>query len=182
MNGTDSLRPQMDRIQNLALIVGAVALLPCLAGAFSNGRQFFHSYLIGYVFWLGAALGCAAVLMLHHLVGGGWGLIVRRLLESGTRTVPLMAVLILPILFGLPDIYAWARPSAVAASALLQHKRAYLNVPFFLLRTMAYFIIWLTFVYFLNKWSIEQDRTGAPSLMHRMRILSGPGEAVYCLT
>ncbi len=182
MNQAAALRPQMDRIQRVSLIIGIVALAACVLGAFGNHKQFWYSYLFAYLFWTGAALGCAAVLMLHHLVGGGWGLIIRRLLESGTRTVPLMAVLIIPILFGLPNLYIWARPSAVAASALLQHKHPYLNVPFFLLRTGIYFAIWLIYVYYLNKWSTEQDRTGEPVLLRRLRVLSGPGEVVYCLT
>ncbi len=172
----------MDRIQNRALIVGVAAMLVCVIGAFSNSRQFFHSYLIGFLFWLGAALGCAAVLMLHHLVGGGWGLIIRRLLESGTRTTPLMALLMVPLLFGLPQLYSWTQAAPAAAGSLLRFKSAYLNVPFFVGRAVAYFVIWLIFAYLLNRWSREQDRTGEPSLLLRLRKLSGPGIVLYCLT
>ena len=182
MNGTEALRPHMDRIQNRALIVGVVALLLCVLGAFSNSRQFFHSYLIGFLFWLGAALGCAAILMLHHLVGGGWGLIIRRLLESGTGTTPLMAVLVIPLLFGLPYLYSWTTAAPVDRNSLLHFRSAYLNVTFFEVRTIAYFVIWLVFAYCLNRWSSEQDRTGEPSVLHRLRVLSGPGIAIYCLT
>ncbi len=182
MNGTDELRPQMNRVQNRALIVGIVALLACVAGAFSNSSQFFHSYLIAFLFWLGAALGCAAVLMLHHLVGGGWGLIIRRLLESGTRTTPLMALLVIPLLFGLPHLYEWTHAAPAAPGSLQQFKSVYLRAPFFVARTVVYFVIWLTLVYFLNRWSAEQDRTGEPSVLRRLRALSGPGIVIYGLT
>jgi hypothetical protein len=182
MKGTEALRPQMDRIQVGALIVGVVALLLCVVGAFSNSRQFFHSYLIAFLFWLGAALGCAGILMLHHLVGGGWGLVIRRLLESGTRTTPLMAVLVIPLLFGLPQLYGWTSAAPADGNPLLHFRNAYLNVTFFVVRTVAYFVIWLIFVYCLNRWSLEQDRTGEPSVLRRLRVLSGPGIAIYCLT
>ncbi len=182
MNRTESMRPDMDRIQRTALIVGIVALLLCIVGAFGNSAQFFHSYLIGFLFWLGAALGCAAVLMLHHLVGGGWGLIIRRLLESGTRTTPLMAVLVIPLFFGLHQLYSWTGTAPAAPDSLMHFRSVYLNVPFFVIRTVAYFAIWLALVYLLNKWSLEQDRTGEPAVLHRLRTLSGPGLVLYCLT
>jgi hypothetical protein len=183
MNGTEMLLPQMNRIQRFALIIGGAAMLICVLGAFTNSRQFFHSYLIGFLFWLGVALGCAAVLMLHHLVGGGWGYILRRLLESGTRTTPLMAVLVIPLLFGLTHVYSWTQVPPVEASSLLHFKSAYLQVPFFVIRTAVYFVVWMMLVYFLNRWSSEQDRTSDPSLLlRRLRNFSGPGLVIYGLT
>ncbi len=182
MNGSELLRPQLDRIQNGALILGLVALLACVLGARSNSSQFFHSYLIAFLFWLGAALGCVAILMLHHLVGGGWGLILRRLLESGTRTTPLMALLAIPLLFGLPHLYSWTHAAPAAPNSLLHFRSVYLSVRFFVVRTAVYFAIWLVLVYYLNKWSFEQDRTGEPSVLRRLRTLSGPGIVIYGLT
>ncbi len=182
MNTNEALRPQMDRIQTRALIVGIAASLICVFGAFSDRTQFFRSYLIGFLFWLGVALGCAAILMLHHLVGGGWGLIIRRLLESGTRTTPLMALLMLPLLFGLPELYAWTHAAPVAAGSLLHFKQAYLGATFFIVRACVYFAVWLVFAYFLNRWSSEQDRSDSTSILRRLRALSGPGIVLYCLT
>ncbi len=182
MNHGSSVRPQLDAIQHRALIVGLGGLALCLAGALLNSEQFFRSYLLAYLFWIGIALGSLAIVMLHHLVGGGWGSVIRRLLESGTRTLPLMALLFIPLLFGLHDLYIWARPEAVAADALLQHKGLYLNVPFFVVRSVLYFVAWIGAAIFLNRWSLEQDRTGEPALTRRLRLLSGPGLALYGLT
>lgn len=183
MNQTDTLRPQLDRVQAQSLLVGAAALALCLVGALRSPEQFFRSYLFAYLFWLGIALGCFAVVMLHHLVGGAWGFVIQRLLEAGTRTLPLMALLILPLLFfGLPSLYIWARPQVVAGDELLQHKSWYLNKGFFLVRTVFYFAVWWTVAHFLNKWSSEQDRTAEPSLSRRLEMLSGPGLVLYALT
>ena len=76
-------------------------------GAFLDRAQFFHSYLVAYMFWIGIALGSLALLMLQHLTGGGWGLVIRRVLEAATRTLPLMAVLFIPIILGAHSIYPW---------------------------------------------------------------------------
>jgi hypothetical protein len=174
--------PIIDRLQTRALIIGLVGLALCVAGAFVNPAQFFRSYLMGYMLWIGTALGCLAIVMLQYLTAGDWGLVIRRVLESATRTLPLMALLFLPLLLGLRELYVWARPDSVAGPAVLQHKRAYLNVPFFLIRAVLYFAVWLALTYFLNKWSREQDRVADPRWLARLRRLSGPGIVLYGLT
>src|SRR5262249_41232729 len=102
-------------------------------------EQFFRSYLVAYLFWFGIALGCLPLLMLHHLVGGTWGFVIRRILEAGTRTLPLMLVLFVPLIFGVHSLYEWSRPAVVAHDEVLQAKHAYLNVPFFIIRSAIYF-------------------------------------------
>ena len=179
MNSDGSLRNLLDRIQQRSLMVGAGGLMLCIVGAFFNSEQFFRSYLLAYLFWIGIALGSFALLMLHHLVGGAWGFVIRRLLESATRTFPLMAMLFLPFILGMHDLYIWARLEEVAADEILQHKSLYLNVPFFLLRTVLYFSIWIGVSYFLNRWSREQDRRSDPSPGRRLGMLSGPGLVLY---
>jgi hypothetical protein len=182
MNSTESLQPALDHFQKSSLVVGLAALALCVAAGFHSPTQFFRSYLFAFVFWVGAALGCTAILMLHHLVGGRWGFPLRRCLESGTRTLYLMAVLAVPLLFGLRLLYRWADPQQVKLDALLQYKALYLNVPFFILRTAIYFIIWIAVAHFLNKWSREQDETADPSLTTRLQNLSGPGLVIFGLT
>jgi hypothetical protein len=182
MNSAESLRPQFDRIQRRALLVGVIGLAACLVGAVWNLEQFFRSYLLGYLFWIAIPLGSTAIVMMHHLTGGQWGVPIRRLLEAGSRTFLVMAVLFVPLLFGLSHLYSWARPAEVAADAILQYKHAYLNVPFFVGRTVIYFAVWLALAYFLNKWSFEQDRTGDPALATRLEALSAPGLILYGIT
>ncbi|MGH8005732.1 MAG: hypothetical protein ACREQ3_01840 [Candidatus Binatia bacterium] len=176
-----TLHPSLPGFQQWSFLVGVVGLVLCAIGAVFSPAQFFHSYLLAYVFWTSLALGCLAVVMIHSLSGGAWGVVIRRVLESATRTLPLLALLFVPLIFGLPHLYVWARPEVVAGDVLLQHKEAYLNVPFFLLRTVCYFAAWIGVAYFLNKWSLEQDRGADPHLERRVRLLSGPGLALYGL-
>jgi len=144
--------------------------------------QFFRSYLFAYLFWLGVAIGCLAILMIHHITGGAWGAVVRRILESGTRTLPLLALLFVPVAAGVPYLYEWSRPDIVAHDTILQQKHVYLNVPFFLVRALVYFSVWLTIVHYLNRWSLEQDGTRDPGPAHRLELLSRGGLVVVGLT
>jgi len=162
-------------LRRRTLAGGLVFLAACAAGAVASPGQFYRSYLVAYLFWIGIALGCLGIVMLHNLVGGAWGFAIRRLLESGIRTLPLMLVLILPLLFGLRHLYVWANPEAVAADELLRHKSVYLNVPFFLIRIAIYFAAWIGLAYLLSKWSNE------PSL-GKLQKLSGPGILLYGVT
>lgn len=179
MNTAETSIPGIDRLGKSALAVGLAALVLCAALGFRDPTQFFRSYLLAFVFWMGLPLGCAAILMLHNLIGGTWGFPLRRPLESGTRTFPLMAVLVLPILFRLPVLYSWADPAKVQADALLQYKHPYLNVPFFVARTVFYFSAWILITYLLNKWSREQDETGEAELTQRIKRLSAPGLLIF---
>jgi hypothetical protein len=182
MTGTETSSSGLERLEKTARVVGVAALALCLGAGWNNPTQFLRSYLMAFIFWVGLPLGCSALLMLHHMVGGRWGFPLRRLLESGTKTFLLMAVLILPILFGLPALYSWADPGKVRADPLLQYKHPYLNVPFFVLRTVIYFVIWILLAYFLNKWSDQQDESDDPSLTGRLQSLSGPGLVLFGLT
>src|SRR5262245_9397514 len=182
MNQTETGHPQLNRIQMIALIVGIVGAVITVVGAFISPEQFFYSYLFGYLFWISLALGCFALMLLHHLVGGVWSFVIRRFLESGAMTLLLMAVLFIPIIFGLQTLYLWARPEEVASVELLQHKSVYLNVPFFLGRALFYFIVWVGLAYLFNRWSLAQDRTADPKLAGRMRAFSAVGLILYALT
>lgn len=164
-----------------ALAVAGLALAGIGTSMAGLGR-FYEAYLVAYVFWTGVALGSLALLMVHHLTGGAWGVVIRRPLEAATRTLPVMAVLFLPIVFGMGHLYHWTHADAVAADPMLQAKAPYLNTPFFLGRQVFYFAVWVGLAMLLNKWSAEQDRTGDPALADRMMRLSGGGLLVFGLT
>ncbi len=165
-----------------ALAVGIGATGACALGAIMSPDQFFRSYLFAYIFWLGVSLGCLAILMIQHVSGGAWGLVIRRLLESGTRTIPFMALMFVPLIGGLRSLYPWARPEAVAADALLQHKQPYLNVTFMLIRAAVYFGIWMLLAFLLNRWSRAQDETRDETLPRRLQLLSSGGLILFVLT
>ncbi len=179
-----SLAPDhvLHRVQRTSLLVGGAALGLCALDAMISPQQFFRSYLVAYLFWLGIGIGSMAILMIHHIAGGAWGAVIRRLLECATRTLPLMALLFLPLLFGMHSLYEWARPEVVAHDPLLQHKSAYLNIPFFAARAVFYFAVWLTFTTFLNRWSLQQDGSDDPAVARRLEYLSRGGLLAIGLT
>jgi hypothetical protein len=181
MNGGFSVTPELAhelrRWQMPALIGGIALLIASIIGAFFWPEEFFRSYLFGYLFWLGLALGSMAIVMTQYLTGGAWGVVTRRTFESATRTLPLLAVLFLPIAIGIPHLYHWAHPELVQADDVLRHRSSYMNVPFFIGRAVAYFFIWLIFAYFLNKWSRDEDELGSRQTV--LARLSAPGLILY---
>ena len=184
MNMGDMLGPEFDRIERGGLIAGLVLVaIAIIDGAIRSPEQFFRSYLLAYVFWLGFPLGCTAFLMVHYLTGGKWGLPIKRPLEAAAATFPLLAVLIIPLLFGLGHLYAWANPATVAGDPTLQFKaRYYLNVPFFLIRQLIYFSIWSWIIYRVTSWSSQVDRTGDLDVEDRLERMSGPALVLYGFT
>jgi hypothetical protein len=178
----ETIRERFEGLQKRALIVGIVAGIGVVGGACAKPVAFYHAYLTAYLFWLGLSLGSLAIVMLHHMTGGSWGFAIRRLLEAGMRTLPLMALFFIPFAFGLKDLYPWANAETVAHDPLLQHKAPYLNIGFFLVRVVIYFALWIGFAWMNLRLSAKQDRTGDAGPERRARTLAGPGLAVYALT
>jgi hypothetical protein len=176
------LQPQTEKIQRRALFIGVGALLLCLGGAFIDRAQFFQSYLFAYLFWIGIPTAGIALVGLHHLVGGGWGFAIQRILEAAARTLPLMILLFLPFAFGMSDLFIWARPEVLAGDALLRHKAPYLNVPFFWVRAAGYFAVWGFFTFQLTRWSYKMDESGQTAPLNSIAKASGPALLFYVLT
>jgi hypothetical protein len=175
---SDSVTAQIGQWQWTSLMVGIAGALLAITGFLLDREQFLRSYLFGYLFWLGMAIGCLGILLMHHTVGGKWGMLIRRMCEAGARTIPYMIVLLIPIFLSLPTLYPWARPEA-AHDPVIHAKAAYLNIPGVIGRAVFYFAVWTLYAYMLSKWSTEQDRRGDERLIGKMRSLSAPGLVVF---
>lgn len=164
------------------LIIGIVALLLSLAGYFIDSGQFFHSYLVAFVFWCTVSLGGLFFVMIHYLTNATWSVVLRRLGENIMMLLPVMAVFAIPMLFGLGDLYHWSHADIVHADPLLEGKSAYLNIPFFIIRMVAYFAIWILLARYLYKLSLKQDVEHNDSLLRKAVKASAPGMILFALT
>lgn len=144
----DALTSQITRWQARALIIGVIAAILSLVGLFLNRAQFFQSYLFAWLFWSGLSFGALVVVMMQNLTGGQWGQAVRGLSTAAFRTLPMMALLFIPIVLGIHDIYGWANGYNGEAPGY-HHKAQYLNIPFFTARAIFYFAILIAFAVFL---------------------------------
>ena len=175
----ETLLPGMKQFGTIAAVLGLV--LAGVGFAMSGIDRFFQAYLVAYTFWVGIALGSLALLMIQHLTGGAWGVVMRRPMEAAVRTLPVMAVLFIPIILGMHSLYEWSTPEG-AADPIIQAKSLYLNTPFFIGRQVFYFLVWSGLGLTLTNWSTEHDRTGDPALVKKMEMLSGAGVLIYGLT
>jgi hypothetical protein len=170
----------LDALRNRALRIGIAGLVVCGIGFVVAREHFFRAWLIGFLLWLGISLGSMALMMIQHLSGGQWG-VFRRVFEASSRTLPLMAVLFLPVLAGMTYLYPWTHPDQVAADEVLRHKALYLNSGFFVARALFYFAGWIALATTLSKWSKRQD-DGEMAVNLPIQRLSGFGIVFYALT
>src|SRR5882672_8831931 len=174
---------ELKRVSTMALAVGALFFAVFGLGLLVDRAQFFHAYLVGFIFWIGITLGSMALLMLQHLTGGAWGVIIRRVLEAATRTLPLMLILFIPILLRLNQIYSWTNAAEMDQTPALREKAAhYLNPAFFTVRAALYFAIWSLMMLLLNMFSLEHDRTADRRFAKRLQMISGPGLGLLIIT
>jgi hypothetical protein len=187
----EALRPEQAAIPpghpwNRIPVIGAggalLGAVGCAILGAANPKQFFFSWLVSFLFFVSLALGGLFFVLIQYASQGGWGIVLRRIGETTFATVPVMAALFLPLLFGLDDLYSWAVPGAAEHDALLRWKSPFLNLPFFLIRAALYFVIWSAIALLYYRGSRAQDVTGDPGVTARLRRLAGPSLIVLALT
>ncbi|HYX75060.1 MAG TPA: hypothetical protein VE819_10295 [Steroidobacteraceae bacterium] len=139
---------QHRRLRRAALVVGALALAICAAAAPTALPQVLRSYLIGWLFFLGLSLGSMALLMMHHLTGGGWSAPVHRYFAAALAPLPLLALLFIILALGAPHLFPWA---AVPPPAGALDKTWYLNRGFFELRAALVLVAWIVLALLLRR-------------------------------
>ena len=184
MNAQDyQAPPSVNRVQRAGLLVGGIALLLAIPGALSSPEKFYHSYIFSYMLVFGLTVGSLGLLMLQHLTGGNWGIIIRRPLEAASRNIWLVLVMFIPIVLGMKTLYrAWLDPERLKEEPLSKFQQGYLTSGGFLGRAVLYFAIWFLLMWLFNTWSRQQDeRKQDPQIQRRFKSLSGPGVILYIL-
>lgn len=182
MRPDSEMNAELARLRTPALIAGVVGVVICAIAAVAAPKFFFPAYLVAFLFWWGISLGCLAIALLHHLTGGGWGRSIRRVLEGGYSTLPLMALAFIPILIGMRHLYIWSDPDVVAHDVILQHKQIYLNVTWFTIRAVCYFAIWILLGTWVSWLSSGYDPAGEGKRRRYLSLLAGPGLILWVLT
>lgn len=179
--------PDTGRFQTIALGIGVIAVVGgAVLGFFGQGGAagFFQSYLMAYVFWLGISLGALVILFTQHLAGGPWGPLIARPLESAATVIPLMALLFVPVLLGAGDLYPWTNAAYVAEHPTVAAKQEYLNMPWFIVRSVAYFAVWIAAAMLYRRSSLDQDAAAqtAGKIGYRLRSAAGMWFVFYVLS
>jgi hypothetical protein len=190
MNAQDYKAPaSVNRVQSAGLMVGGIALLLAIFGAVTKSEDFYHAYLFSYMWVLGLTLGSLGLLMLQHLTGGTWGIIIRRPLEAASRNIWLVLVMFAPMVLGMKYFYSgngsekgWLNSPHIGEGALSPLQQRYLTSGWFLFRAAVYFAVWLALVWIFNSWSKKQDANRDDRTLRRhFKMLAGPGIILYVL-
>jgi hypothetical protein len=178
----------VDRLQRAGLFAGGVAALMAVYGLTKSPADFYHSYIFSYMLILGLTVGSLGLLMLQHLTGGIWGMVIRRPLEAASRNLVLVAVLFIPIWMGMKYLYSgngsetgWLNAPKEGEQALTSWQQGYLTSGGFLARAVIYFAIWIVLMVVFNNWSKQQDQSNGEGLKQRMKALAAPGVILYIL-
>jgi hypothetical protein len=161
--------------RNVLTFVALAAAILCAYGYWSDPTRFFRSYIVAFAFVAATGLGATFFVMVQYLTGSAWSVTVRRIMENIMITLPVCALLFIPIAFGLKDIYSWTDTAMVAADSALRLKGSYLTEPAFLIRTYAYFALWSIWIFSIAHQSTKQDSEKSIQQMHIISRWSAPG-------
>lgn len=181
MNSSCSLNSILRRVSLIGLVAAGLATAVTVFGFARFRQQFFSAYLTAFMYWLSISLGCFGIAMVHGLTGGRWGKTIRRILEAGYETIPLMALLFVPIWLNVSSIYEWSDPEFVHQHASVAKKSGYLNVVGFQWRAIGYFAIWVITTWVLNRSSPDEQDDDSPR-GRRLQRFSGIGFILYGFT
>ncbi len=163
-------------------VLGVIILATVYSMRYTDVHQFYFSYLTSYLFYLSIALGSLFLVLIQYLTRAGWSVVVRRVPEHLMQNLGFMAVLFIPILIGMPELFKWTNPIKVASDHLLQGKQPYLNISFFYIRAVFYFIVWIGLSNLFLRLSARQDLTGDKSITLRLQSYSAVGILLFALT
>jgi hypothetical protein len=141
----------------LLIAIGAASFI---VGLLTDHRLTWAHYLIVNYYYFSLAMGGAFFFVIQKISQSGWSSAFQRIPEAMMSYIPFAALFFLLLCFGLHDIYQWSHKEAIVLDPVLQHKSAFLNVPFFFARMVIYFVLWIVLIRKLRKLSLEEDLTG----------------------
>ena len=169
------------RLRMTGLITAVVGIALSILAAFIDMQRFLFDYLIAFVFWGGIAITAVFFSMLQFLTRAGWSTAVRRIPELLGGFTPLLVILLLPIVFGVGELYHhWVHPEP--GDIVLAGKKPWLNVPFFIVRLFLYVAIWIGMYFFIVGNSFRQDHRNDIAPTRRNWIFSAPITIFYGVT
>ncbi len=182
------------KTSRIGLVVGVIGMvLAVLLGMLEGDhmRHFYWAYLVAFSFVFTLTLGGLFFVLIQHVTGARWSVSVRRMGEFAMNTVPLLAVMALPLLYplfthaGVEEfgglLWPWIHPHGEHA-ALVEFKSPFLNVGFFLARSTFYLLAWWIVTRFFLKKSVQQDQDQSEAHTVTMRKLSAPSIILFALT
>jgi len=163
------------RVRNAIVFLMLVGWLGAAAGYFTDADRFYRSYLVGFMDMTMIGLGCLFFVQVMYLTGSAWSVTMRRIFETIMATLPLAALLVLPVIFGVHHLYEWSHADVVAKDEILKGKAVWLNPQGFTIRSFVYVAIWSLLALRLYSNSVKQDRTHSVAQMHNSSAWSAPG-------
>ncbi|MBI4125156.1 MAG: molybdopterin oxidoreductase [Deltaproteobacteria bacterium] len=159
--------------------LGAAAFF---VGLGQDAGRAWHNYLLNYFFWFSLSISGLFFIALSYVTTSQWASPLKRVPEALTGFLPVAFVLLLILFAGSHHLYEWTHHEAVAGDPLLSGKRGYLNMPFFVIRNLLFFVLWIGVAFYLIRNSLRQDRTGAVELTFKNKKVSAPFLVLFGIT
>ena len=161
--------------RNALALAALISVVACVAGYIQDPDRFFRSYLVAFTYTCAIGLAAFFFVMVQFLSGSAWSVTMRRIMENLMITLPVGALLFVPIAFGLNHIYPWTNTTLLNSSVLLKAKSAFLVDKFFIARTYGYFLVWSIWIFAIYRQSVKQDGTRSIRQMQIASRWSGSG-------
>jgi hypothetical protein len=145
------------KIKTIGLMLLLAGLVIVILGYLVNPDRAAYNNIIALAFLISIAVGSLFFTAIEFLAGAVWSTPFRRISEFLSSLVWVIPVLFIPLLININSVFHWTHP--LPSEKSLIDKAPYLNVNFFVIRVLAFWLIWIIFYFFLSKNSRKQDFT-----------------------
>jgi hypothetical protein len=155
----------------LATALIAVGIITFIIGFIFNPDKTWANLLVNNYYFLSLAIGATFFGALQYITQSGWSAGFTRVPQAIGNYIPVAAILMIPLLFGLHHLYEWSHPEALK-DPLIAHKSPYLNIPFFIGRFVFYFLVWILLTQLLRRFSLKEDQLNGMTYFHKSEFYS----------
>ncbi|MFA5418044.1 MAG: hypothetical protein WC341_06255 [Bacteroidales bacterium] len=161
------------KFKMIMYVMIALGVISVIAGFYTeNGTRAWANLLLNNYYFLSVAMGALFWMAIQAVTQSGWSAAYLRIPQAMSNYLIVSFVLFAFMFFGLHDLYHWSHADAVSADPLLQHKEPYLNIPFFALRYILFFGLWIFLTFRIKSLSLNEEKIGGLSFFNKIEFNS----------
>jgi len=149
-----------------------VGVIVLVIGFIVSPERTWANFLLNNYYFLSLSIGATFFMAIQYITQSGWSAMFKRVPEAIGSYIPIAAILMLFFIIGAHSIYHWAHTESVLDDQLIQHKSVFLNLPFFIIRMVIYFVLWIYMIRLLRRASLKEDIEGGLEYFHKSEFYS----------
>lgn len=160
------------RLKNTAILLVFIGILTVILGFYFESKKTWANLLLNNYYFISIAVGATFFYAIQYITQSGWSAQFQRIPLALGAYMTIAGVLILFLIFGMNSLFHWSLPDAAVHDAIIEHKSPYLNIPFFFIRIIIFFALWILMIRLLLRTSLKEDQISGLKYFYKSELYS----------